>query len=493
MRSNRFKLYFERFKTISLGMLIILCIIQVGILWSTQSNRFPIYFFNSIFSNLNPMSQASAEKVKGEFLLPSKVVLSAGYEKEHYIVGNGSKDYKSLWDNATQYLTKALQKKPKQIKTFNEDDWGKLVANKPYIFEFKTPIPTEIFEWVLNSKNSSEIGNIYKFIICPEDQDNNYQDTVYIRSDKNIYTFDLEKNSGGLGGNTFSVYYNELKSNTYSRNYEMVLEKYPNPPIKISQDMLLPIATKSFESYPDIEVSPFVSGQLEGDAIYNQISKKLLGSSRNDYDPDEDVNKSIVFKKMDSVYRINKDSIIEYKYIGDEGSYEKLKVLDAYKNAIDFIINHCKNNNMLSGVTVYLSEIKQNEGSYTFKFDYSINLENEQVPILIHDFLIPENQKKLNSMIELTASTKRVLNCEWFGHVFTASDKVKPYQWSFPSMIDKMYEAYPKLKNMEFSAQQAGIYYVISNNSFQLKQVRPKFVVFTKDGNYDIQLKQSSN
>lgn len=504
-KSKKILFYYEKFKAGLLVFLMILCIVQVGILWSSQSGSFPIYFLSAFFSGSKAASQTSIEDSKGEFMLPSRLVISTGFDEDHYIIPNGSQDYNTLWNGAKLYLVQALDNKPRKIETFTEDAWGTLVANKPYTFEFKTQIPIEIIKWLLNLKSSAGEGlnGIYKIVICPDDPDNNYSDTIYIRDQKNIYTYDLSDFKGNaLSKAEFDRIYNNQKENPHAKDYQLAIEKFrvknfEEAPIKISQDLLGPYIQTSTETYPNITCVPFAG--LEDDVYhmsdYEQISKELFGESRNDYDYDEDINGSAVFKKADSVYRLYKNSVLEYKFTGKQGTTEKPDILEAYKKAVKFILDHNRENGFMSNLSIYLKSIEQNQSSIVFNFDYGLSLGNEkgEIPIIMKNYEIPGSSKQIDSSISIEVSSKRVVHCEWLALKFKVDKEVKGYEWNFVDMHTKVFEQYKELEKEELSATDFGIYYILSYPKAHQNLITPSFVLYTKDGRYDIPMKGITN
>jgi len=481
--------YYEKFKAFLLVFLMLLCMVQVGILWSSQSGSFPISFLSTFFPGSKTTTQFSIEDSKSDYLLPHRVAISTGFDGEHYIIPNASTAYNTLWNGAKLYLSQALGTRPKQTQLFSEDAWGTLVAKKPYSFEFNTQIPIDIIKWVLNLKISDGEGlsSVYKIVICPDDPDNGYSDTLYIRDDKYIYTYDVPNIKGNaLSKDEFKSIYTKQQSNANAKNYKMAIEIFINSPI--SQDLLLPF-TKSTERYADITCIPFPGLDVQTYSIsdYDEIAKELFGQDRNDYDPDVDVNGSAVFKKKDSVYRLYKNSIVEYKFTGNQGTIEKPKVLEAYKKAIGFIME----SNFRSDLSIYLKSIKEGQNSYIFNFDYAISLgdENGEMPILLKNYEIPNSSNQVDSSISIEASSKRVLHCEWVALSFKVGKSLESYDWTFADMHAKVLKAYTELAKKELYAKDFGIYYVLTNPKIQDHIITPSFVLFTKDGSYDIPMK----
>ncbi len=483
---NNVNFFYERFKAILLICLIILCIVQIGFLWSNQSYSFPISFFSN--SNLKSSSPVSIDDLKGEYLLPYRIAISTGFDEEHYVIPNGSKEYITLWNGAKQYIDQALETKPQKVQPFNEDDWGTLVANKPYMFEFKTQIPIDIVKWTLDLDDTKGEGltSIYKLVICPDDSDNGYADTLYIRGDNNIYTYGIKNiNNNSLNYSVFNEIYTDQKTNTNSKSYQMAIEKYRK--FEISKDLMSVFSGKKIESYPDI-ICEAINGLDKEEYNYDDfydMALDLFGNARIDYDFDLDVNGTVVFKKADGLYRLYKNSVLEYN-TGNQQNTSELNVLESYKRALSYLLEHRSQNDIMSNITVYLNSIDVKQGFYTFNFDYSISLGEEkgEIPILLKDYKI-NNESQLNNSISIDASSKTVLSFKWLALKFYVGNNIDSYEWSFVDMYSKMYNSHSELKN-EFSAKDFGIYYVVNKPQMQEYRITPSFVLFTKDGLYDI-------
>lgn len=492
--------FYEKFKAILLILLIVLCIVQVGILWSSQSGSFPI----SLFSNSKSPSPVSIEDSKSEYLLPYRVVLSSGFNQNHYLIANGSEDYNMLWEGAKQFIDQALRTKPKNTQIFSENDWGTIVASNPYTFEFKTQIPVDIIKWVLNISEPKKtigegIAGIYKVVICPDDPNNNYSDILYIRDNKNIYTYDLKDSKiNALNADVFNAIYTKQESDVNSKNYQMAIEMFKK--FEISKDLLGIFGDKRQESYADITYKPIegLAKEEYDDKDLNNIEKELFGNNGGVYDFDIDVNGSVVFKKSDGVYRLYKNSILEYRYryTGNQAVTENLNVLSAYKKAIALILEHRSQNDIMSNVSVYLNSIEegQGSGSYVFNFDYSISLgENKgELPVLLKNYQIPNSNsdEQLDNCISIEASSKNVNYFRWLSLKFKVDKSPKNYVWSFGNVYSEMSTFYPELKR-EISAKDFGIYYILDNKKSYDIPVAPSFVLFTKDHIYDILMKGS--
>ena len=133
-----------------------------------------------------------------------------------------------------------------------------------------------------------------------------------------------------------------------------------------------------------------------------------------------------------------------------------------------------------------------NQGSYIFNFDYSISLGEEkgETPILLKDYKI-SNESQLNNSISIEASSKTVLSFKWLALKFNVGNDIDSYEWSFVDMYSKMYNNYSDLKN-EFSAKDFGIFYVVNKPHIKEYRITPSFVLYSKDGTYDILMEADS-
>ena len=497
LNSHKVRFYLEKLKTAFLIFLIVLCVVQVGILWSTQSSSFP--FLSSLFSDSKIALQVSVEDTKAKYLLPSRIVLSTDFDGDHFVIPNGSKDYNRIWNGAKLYLAQALDIKPQKTQPFNDKLWGELAASKPYMLEFSTSVPIDIIKWVLNLKPSAGDGlpGIYKIIICPDDTDNGYSDTLYIRDDKNIHTYSLTSKISSLRVEEFTEIYSPLKDSKTAKNYQTAAEKWgKSEEINFPKDMLGPMLDNSDETYPSITCSTF-SGMDETELNsmdyedYEKIASELFGESSRDYDYDRDINGSVVFKRLDIVYRLYKNSVLEYKYTGSQTATYNLKLLDAYKKAIEFIIDINKQNNFMSKVNVYLSSYEEQSNSYVFKFDYAVvvNEQYGEVPVILKDYSSAKGMDNQENCIIIEANSKRVVHCQMIPVKFKIGKSVN-YQWAFQYMYSKAFEKYPELNNKNLSVKNFGIYYVLSNADLK-EHIAPSFVLFTEDnGRYVVPLSE---
>lgn len=487
-KESRIRYYYEKLRAFLLVFLMVLCIIQVGILWSSQSGSFPFSFLGG-----SKAGQASLEDSKSS-LLPSQIVLSTGYDGDHFVISNGTKDYNDLWNGAKEFIPQVLKTKSKQSQTFSEAKWAKLAANKAFFFEFKTRIPVEIFRWILNMDDSAggELTSVYKFLIRPDDPDNGYADTLYIRDGLNIYTYSVaDVPANTLTVEKFNNISNEQKKREDDggsvRNYKMAIEindtRYP-------QDMLAPMISSQVDNYPDISCKSLAAIDKQSSSFteYDLIAQELFGKAKNDFYPDEDVNGSLIFKKSDGFYKIYKNSILEYKYIGSQGTQEKTKLLDAYKNAVSFIATHKIQSSYMDDITIYLASIEQKSNSYKFNFDFAIadKSSGSEFPVYLENYTVPNTGEKLQNAISIEADGKRVTNCKWLLLKYSIAKGEKKYGWSFVDMFAKVYNTHAEIKDEELTFKGYGIYYMISNPKQDKYTIAPRFVLFAESGHYAV-------
>ncbi len=491
-KAKDFGYYFEKFRAFLLVFLIVLCVIQVGILWSSQSGSFP--FLSSFFSDSRGFSQDSIEKVKSNYMLPYKLVVSKGYDFDHIIVPNGSNQYADLWDGAKRYLSAILGIKPTKVEPLSDDKWGLIVAGSPnsYYFEFKTEINTEIVKWVLDSKESADtLSGFDKLVICPEDPNNNYADVVYIRDNSNIYTYVLTDFKGGeLNQEVFDSMYKSLMENPNKANYKIAIET--GSKTTLPKDLIAPLSSNSTEVYAGLINTPLMGAQGHTSSVgdYDPIQMELFGEVRKDYYPDEDVYGSVVFKKSDIVYRLYNNSVIEYKYTGNQGTSEKGKLLEAYQNAVGFIMDIKARNGYMDNINVYLSSIIYNKNSYTFNFDYNVIQDkgHGEVPLLLKEFKMPNTLRNLENALSVEANSKKVLQSKWLALKLKFEKNSKEYKWNFPEYVDRAYNNIGGLKASNLPIEGYGIYYVITPQKANGRAIYPSFVLFNNSGSYDIPL-----
>ena len=488
-KSKTIGYYYEKFRAFLLILLISVCIIQVGILWSSQSGSFP--FLSSFFPD-SKTAQASIEEMKENYMLPIRVVLSKGYDGDHLIVPNGSREYYTLWNGAQEYLKAALKDKPARIEPISEEKWGIIVANSPYYFEFKTDINIDIVKWVLNIKNPVDsISGLKKIVIYPDDPENGYSDTVYINDSNNTYTYIVSSYGGSaLKQRELHTVSEGLEGNSKIRNYKIAIETGSKS--MLPKDMIAPLTANSEEEYTNLNSVPFSSlkGPTSSLAEYDAIQLELLGEIRNDYYPDEDVYGAVVFKKSDSVYRLYKNSIIEYKYTGNQGGAERARLLEAYQKAVGYITEIKARSRHMDNINIYLSSVKEGSNSFIFKFDYSIDDGggHGDVPLLLKDFKLPNSEQPLDSAITVEATSKRVIQCKWVALKLESNKIFKEYIWNFPELVDRAYSLNKDLRSVNLPIRDYGIYYVLRPSEVSNTVITPSFVLFNNTGSYDIPL-----
>jgi hypothetical protein len=478
-----YRIYKERLKFYILILLVITSVVQLGILWKYQNQGLPFNFMY-LFSNSQPT--ADDTQLLHDFFTPYKVIISEGFDSPKWIFNKNDSSYQVLWKDAKYYLGNAFKMKSDKIDAELED-WYDLIDKKVFVFEFKTPIKTQLLKNFLDISETSPNSptGIYKMIISPWEETTSFNSNIiYVNDGINIYRYDMPFYSGGK---------------LFDKDqYDKIINDYSLKDDLINYSFLKPIKDDSIRSFKD-DITVVISGnknrdyksvastlfpgfgtnEHDEDRLAN-VALKILGSERDNYDRSiDDDDKTIELKTLDNIYKVYADGLMEYKYVPEQSSIDKGDIKLAFKNAFDFVQKlelESENN-----ISLFLSEYKAEEKYYEFRLDYMVSDESNDVPIYFnYDYKDPKGvNTKLHNAIIIRANSKNVLSCTAIIKSFVFTGDVKQYGigWS-----DAMFLRTDLLHDKNTPDKEVSISYEMGNEaeSAELKLVW----VIKADDNY---------
>ncbi len=481
------KLNKEILKSLILLILILASTIQIGILWSLQSPRFPISILTRFFDTINENTYQAKPKESMElYFNPTRIIVSEGKEQTKWAILKGNLTYGELWNEVkNNYIKTILDRKPDKILQTN-DEWVNLIDKKGISFEFNTLFTTKVVEWFYGIETNSEIKGIQKIAIFPWEDINSSIITVYLDDGSKIYKY-LIKIDQKKSKEYYSKIIERLNRNNTLIRYSVVKDKFPSS-FPIKQDILITGGLKS-ESIKDIYC--FIPEKIRIDKIENlkekdidSLSYEILKNEQLSYIPAQDLDKTIVFKDVENIYRIYNNGVLEYKYLPKVQEIDKGKLKDSFIKVLDFIK---KRNDLISGVDIDLAQINsQKKDRYVFTFDYSIN----GYPIKMS--LFNKSNNNISNAIVIEANSNRVLSCTWVIRNVELDKEYKKYDIEFTNFLNYFNQTY-KAENLNFYIENIRIGYVVSSNGLSYESNSPKWILKTPKRYYTLPMKEKGD
>lgn len=482
----------ERLKNIVLTLLIILSLIQVGILWNYYNHGFPINFIYAILPFGDNEREDNLASQYAELLKPYDIIISAGYDGGKYIISRSSDEedlWNGLWADAKSYMLSAMESNP---EIYDKSKWLEVLDKAGFIFEYKTSIDSEIFNrWVLNNKSgyASTYKSVYKIALVPndgvDDITNNMVLYVYDGDDDNakIYRYSLKVNKSHIG---YIKSRNEYKTD--------IIDKYTSDTTKIyrfayelfkdvsyvRQDMLIKTSNQSaeFKAIDSYLPNGLVIQNTNDTDIQSRVSNIILGSDKTKgYETGVSIDGAITIFNLNNVYTVYKNGLVDYIYKSATQESNRGNIADAFEKAVGFI-NSINKNELLTGVKLYISNIEENDDSYTFSFDYRLNANG--LPIAV-------DEDGIKNAIVIRANGNRVFSCKWLFRVFTASEQESSYNiLQFVVLLDKIMNNNPDIEEAKndpdsgFIINEISIGYVLTNtSSYYVDNIKPEWIIST--------------
>lgn len=461
------RMYKEKIKSLILVVLLATSIIQVGILWHYQNHGLPIRFFMTIFGSSDLTSSKADDIARDKIFSPYRIVLSNGNES-HWIVDRNSDLYNKLWDDGKEYLKDILgSKQPQQV--LSSEAWGDLVIKKGVTFEFRSDIPLDLLKWFLNIQDVSgdEPAAMYKMIIVADNSTGQNSNTLYIKDNNNVYQYTGFRADSSLTSANFESILKKIDEdrNSNSREYSVIKELYNDK--SYSPDILCVTRLPKTRRYNSINCS--IPDKI---LDQEQIADIVLGNEQNSYGRYVNNNNTIVFKNLDSIYRIYSYGLLEYRYIPGNDISDKGSISAAFANAYRSINGIMKV--LDSEGQIYLSNVRESRetNSYKFTFDYII----DDTPIFLNFESKGKDGNAIKNGIVVEATAKRVLKIDWMLKDFKYGKEKDNYNLDFVVNIDNAGAA----GILSFPVKDAGVSYVIETDTAE--ELEPVWFVQKEDG-----------
>jgi hypothetical protein len=477
-----FKKYAEKYSFVILFFLIVTSLLQVGILWNYQNHGVPIVFFNGLNTK-----NLQLERIEMDyFFRPYQMALLNGYDEPSIMIRQDHQYFEDVWAVLKDHTRDLLiDNKLLLIREYSDAVWGSFLRSPGILVKFHTTFHSELIKVFLDVEEpvNMDFSGMKKILFSHVEDTRNLMD-VYITDDVNIYQyrFDLYKNL-----------YDSINSKIDNENileelsgFSLLQEIFPNTetaPFAFRPDLSVYMIGEKFVKVNPIEIGLpewILKGGRELKYV-NQAANDILGEDRYSYHADIDENGNIVLGNVNHIYRIGREGLLEYKYLG--GSTQQTEVIfrDAFDAAVEFISTR----NLLNDLkNLYISGMDYNsdEMLYSFTFGYSLG----------DHLVVFEDPQKLGykrPFIKVTTDGRRVINASMIIRVIRVSNPIAEYDIGFKNLTSRLFAniTTDQLKNLKMEDVFVGY---IGREEVQEK-ITPVLLIRTfEDGFYPLTLEK---
>jgi len=413
-------------KSILMIFLLLLCVFQMGILWSEKNPGIPFPFIAQLrFWKSNDAHDI--DEIKNNYYSANAILISDGKEDLCWPLNTSHNLYQSIWkDLQNSYLRQVIEKKPEQTsgEKLYEQNWYSLIKMKCIIVEFKNPLPKGAIKWLTGAKeaSSSSLKEIYKIAIVPYESINNTENTLYVYDGVNIYKYLVNIGSGDMKKSEYIKAIETIEKNGTVIPMNRLASYYPsikNPELLVRMDN----GEKKIWDLLVKTPNEIDFNNDNADIIEEYLLEDHKGSMVTKFSED---GTNLIFSDEQQVYRYYYNGFFDYQYRnknnGDKGLIE-----EALEKALIFIENRKKN--LISGVGIHLSKIEEKPNYYEFTFDYVM----DGMEIKLQS----SRNQDVQSAITISANRDRVVDVKWYIKTFAYNDYYDFYSLNFYDFYEK--------------------------------------------------------
>jgi hypothetical protein len=451
-------------KSILMILLLLLCVFQMGILWSEKNPGIPFPFSPQMRFWKNNETH-DIDEVKNNYYSADAILISDGKEDLCWPLNSSNNLYRSIWkDMQSSYLRQIIEKKPEQTTGY-ELDWYSLIKTKCIVVEFKDAFPADAIKWLTGAEStaSSSLKKIYKIAISPYENINNTQNTLYVYDGENIYKYLVDIGSGDMKKSDYIKAIETIEDNGNVIPMNRLASYYPsikNPELLVRMDN----GEKKIWDLLVKTPNEIVFNEDNADMIDGYLLEDHKGSIITKFSED---GTNLIFSDEQQVYRYYYNGFFDYQYRqknnGDKGLVE-----EALEKALVFIEGRKK---LINGVEIHLSKIDE-KPSYYYEFTFDYILDNMEVKMQSN------RDKTVQSAITISANRDRVVDVKWHIKTFANNDYYDFYNLNFYDFFEKQlvveypdYAMDPTIKNISTvylcpeNGMRAEPYWLVETNS----------------------------
>ncbi|NLX63996.1 MAG: hypothetical protein GX022_04375 [Clostridiaceae bacterium] len=465
----------ERIKTKILILLVITCVIQLGIHWNMQAQRFPFHFVSKIFAGNGRSANLDVDSLKKTYFVPETVMVSIS--SNYWRLDERDSQFHRIWEDIRDnYLPIIIRQKPDKI--LPNEQWDAITGARYIRIDFEATWPSNVVNWLIEAK-PSDTGNfegIKSIVIAPQLDVNQAVNTLFIYDGYQIYQYQVNIKRDYLPKRYYSSLMDEVSfSNRPSLRLLTSVSNFIS-----DKDIFVALNAGKGSAFSQINaVIPkeivLNRTNLENYSIQDNILLEEKESLSANY---VDSSGYILFTDTENLYRLYNDGVLEYKYLPSVSSGQG-NASAAFKQAVTFIEQR---KHLVGEARISLNDIKREDTYYVMEFDYKF----EGIPV----YFVGDKDSMISSPIIIKANSERILECQWVIRHFSKIDKPVYYNIDFPNLLNNQIAfSYPEIienKDNIFERIEPG--YIFERNSPESVVLVPNWIISTNSKNYIIPL-----
>ena len=462
----------EKIKTRILILLVVLSIVQIGIHWNNQTQRFPFNFISAIFMGEGKALSLDVETLKDKYFKPEAVIVSIG--TNHWRLDEREPQYDKIWkDVRDNYLPVMIRQKAEKI--LPKEEWTNIIRMRCVRMDFFVNWPGNAVQWFgdVKSGDSKNFEGIKSIVIVPEDNVNQAVNTVYVYDEKQVCRYQIDIKNDFLPKNYYSRLADELTSRNRPR--QSLLSSYPN--FVSDNDIFVPKPGEQGYNYSSVEVSIPESvvlnrANIENYSIQNSILLQQKESLSAQF-PDNSDN--ALFTDTENLYRLFSNGVLEYRYI-PATSAQAGEVSAALNHALSFIEHR---RSLMGEADIVLTRLVPDKRYYLMEFSYKLNG--------AFVYYSDSQEDRISAPIVMKVNSERILECRWVLRSFKNVGK-NNYSESFGELLNnQIAKTYPEIIDREikyFTRLEQGYIFRLTDTSGVL--LAPNWIISTDERDYFI-------
>lgn len=466
----------EKLKSILLIFLIIISFIQIGIHWNQQNQGFSFRFIAQIFNAGDNSGTMDVKSLKHKYFVPESIIVSKSQTASKWKLGADDPYFKEIWNDMTgNYLPTILRQKPNKVLAGSQ--WAAITSTNCISIEFSVNWPNEIIYWFENIKPGEVKGfsSIKSIAIVPGEDVNKTINTIYIYDENKVYQYMVNIKTDFLPKDFYSTLAGKLEDQDKPVLY--------NLPFGSSNDILVYDSMGDTGSFSTINIDIPYSLALNIENIENEVIQTsiLLNQKDSFMVKYNESGSEILFTDTENLYKLYKNSTLEYKYLPGTNKKQAGKVSDAFCHAISFIELR---RHLLGDIDLTLTGINSEENYYQMFFNYSYN----GTPV----YCVGADGR-IMPPVTIKADEDRVLECKWVIRFFNEASEPKNYSLYFTRLMNELIPAtYPEILISDddvlyFERIEPAYYFYLNSSDCK---ATPNWAISNKTNDYFIPLSE---
>lgn len=430
-------------KSILMIFLLLLCVFQMGILWSDKSPGIPFPFLSR---SLWPKTETvKIDEVKGLYVHPKRIVVSDGGtgitegNGKYWPLSSDSDAYQGIWADFTgSYLKQIFEKSPEGE---NIADWNTTMKKKCIIIEFKISVPVGILQWMSGTEKPMmpPFNKIHKIAIIPDNINYN-QNILYITDDgESAYEYVVTIEGGmkkedymglinGFGGNDAIIPMTLVGTYHPVKNDELLAVLSDKKEERIIWDLAVKTPKEIILQMDNVDTIQEILLDLG-----SKYTKFYENTVLNEETGLSEVRTEVLFSDDEKIVKYYQNGFFDYRLRqlnGPKGTIE-----EAFEKAVAFIEARRKK-------IIYETDINlrgydsSKENYYVFTFDYVFDDMDIEV--------LDEETKTIGPVITISANRERVLDVKWHIKTVEYNDYHNYYNLNFYDFYENQLVSEPQ-------------------------------------------------